>query len=101
MVRCTQLLALFQSSLTALAFQVALPAKLLLVVERTSVRIAAMTLERIGSFIAAYFSLQAIEGWRLFDSVTDCLVFIWFFLFKVWFLFWLFRRLYCCAGSCA
>ena len=54
------------------------PAKLLLVIERTNVRIAAMTLERIGSFIAAYFSLQAIEGWRLFDSVTDCLVFICF-----------------------
>src|SRR5438067_10071445 len=57
-----QLLAVFQSLVTGLAFQVALPAKLLLAVERTSVRIAAMRVERIGSFIAACFSLQAVEG---------------------------------------
>src|SRR6266487_5380320 len=37
---------------------------------------AAMTVERIGSFIAACFSLQVVEGW--FELVTDCLVFICF-----------------------
>ena len=57
-----QLVAVNQSPVAGLAFQVALPAKLLLAVERTSVRIAAMRVERIGSFIAACFSLQAVEG---------------------------------------
>jgi len=42
MVRCTQLFTLNHSSLAALAFQVALPAKLLLAVESRSVRMAAV-----------------------------------------------------------
>ena len=41
MVPCTQLFAVNHSALAALAFQVALPAKLLLVVESRNVRIAA------------------------------------------------------------
>jgi hypothetical protein len=57
-----------------------------------------MTVERIGSFIAACFSLQAVEGW--FELVTDCLVCMGF-LFKVWFLFWFFPACVVCAGSCA
>jgi len=42
MVRCTQLFMSNHSSLAALAFQVALPAKLLLAVESKSVRMAAV-----------------------------------------------------------
>jgi hypothetical protein len=41
---------------------------------------AAMMVERTGSFIAACFSLQTVEGW-LFELVTDCLVFIGFLVF--------------------
>ena len=41
MVRCTQLFTLNHSSSAGLAFQVALPAKLLLAVESKSVRMAA------------------------------------------------------------
>jgi len=58
-----QLAAVFQSSVAGLAFQVALPAKVLLAVERTSVRIAAAEGRKAHPYlIAACFSLQAVEG---------------------------------------
>src|SRR6266536_6096303 len=65
-----QLAAVFQSSVAGLAFQVALPAKVLLAVERTSVRIAAAEGSKADHCLLMIFM----------DCIGfSCLLSIWFF----------------------